>query len=133
MCFFLQLDQILTCERLLHILQKKNYVRQSEASIPVLSASSQFGLNVFEGIRVYKEDFFYIFRLEDHLKRLENSLNLIGFDTNVIKKRILNIIRKLILLNHIKSDFSVRITYLVDQLDSWSSIKPPTFFYCSIN
>ena len=41
-----------------YIYYKENFVRQSEATIPVLSASSQFGLNVFEGIRVYKEDFF---------------------------------------------------------------------------
>ena len=59
-----------------YIFFNKNYVRQSDANIPVLSSSSQFGLNVFEGIRVYKEDFFYIFRLKDHLKRLNNSLNL---------------------------------------------------------
>ena len=112
-----------------YIYFKDNYARQSEASIPVLSASSQFGLNVFEGIRVYKEDFFYIFRLEDHLERLEKSLHLIGFDVNVItKKEFLKIIRKLIILNNIKSDFSIRFTYLVDQLDSWSSIKRPTFF-----
>lgn len=112
-----------------YIYYKNNYVRQSEATMPVLSASSQFGLNVFEGIRVYKEDFFYIFRLEDHLKRLNNSLHLIGFDIDVItKKEFLNILRELIILNNIKTDFSIRFTYLIDKLDSWSSIKPPTFF-----
>ncbi len=112
-----------------YIFFNKNYVRQSDANIPVLSSSSQFGLNVFEGIRVYKEDFFYIFRLKDHLKRLNNSLNLIGFDVELIsKKEFLNITRKLIILNNIKTDFSLRITYLVDEIGSWSSIKRPTFF-----
>ena len=112
-----------------YIFFNKNYVRQSDANIPVLSSSSQFGLNVFEGIRVYKEDFFYIFRLKDHLKRLSNSLNLIGFDVELIsKKEFLNITRELIILNNIKTDFSLRITYLVDEIGSWSSIKRPTFF-----
>lgn len=112
-----------------YIYYNKNYVRQSEVKIPVLSASAQFGLNVFEGIRVYKEDFFYVFRLEDHLSRLNKSLNLIGFDVEVIKKKeFLNIIRELIILNNIKTDFSIRLTYLIDEIDSWSSIKPPTFF-----
>ncbi len=112
-----------------YIYYNNNYVRQTDATLPVLSASTQFGLNVFEGIRIYKEDFYYIFRLEDHLKRLNNSLSLIGFDIKVIsKEEFLNIIRELIILNNIKNDFSVRFTYLINEIDSWSSHKLPTFF-----
>ena len=70
-----------------YIYYNNNFVRQSNATLPVLSASTQFGLNVFEGIRIYKEDFYYIFRLEDHLKRLDNSLHQIGFDTKVISTK----------------------------------------------
>ncbi len=106
-----------------------NYVKQSDATLPVLSASTQFGLNVFEGIRIYKEDSYFIFRLEDHLKRLNNSLRLIGFDIEVISNlEFLAIIKKLIILNNLKSDFSVRFTYLINEIDSWSSNKRPTFF-----
>ena len=54
-----------------YIYYNESFVKQSEATLSVLSASTQFGLNVFEGIRIYKEDFFYVFRLEDHLERLE--------------------------------------------------------------
>ena len=94
-----------------------------------MSASAQFGLNVFEGIRVYKEDFYYVFRLDDHLKRLNNSLRLIGFDIKVItKKEFINILRELIILNKIDTDFSIRFTYLISEIDSWSSITRPTFF-----
>ena len=66
------------------IFYNNSFIKQSDATLPVLSASTQFGLNVFEGIRVYKEDYFYIFRLEDHLERLNNSLNQIGFNAKVI-------------------------------------------------
>lgn len=105
------------------------FVRQSEATLPVLSASSQFGLNVFEGIRVYKEDSFYIFRLEDHLKRLNNSLSRIGFDTKVIStEKFIEILKELILLNDLNTDFSIRFTYLIDEIDSWSSNKSPVYF-----
>ena len=117
-----------------YIYYNNNYVRQSDATLPVLSASTQFGLNVFEGIRVYKEDFYYIFRLEDHLKRLNNSLRLIGFDIKVIsKEEFLNIITELIILNNLKTDFSVRFTYLINEIDSWSSNKCPTFFIAPLN
>ena len=112
-----------------YIYYNNKYVRQNDATISVLSASAQFGLNVFEGIRVYKEDFYYVFRLDDHLKRLNNSLRLIGFDINVItKKEFINILRELIILNKIDTDFSIRFTYLISEIDSWSSIKCPTFF-----
>ncbi len=112
-----------------YIYYDKNFVKQSNATLPVLSASTQFGLNVFEGIRVYKEDSFYIFRLDDHLKRLKSSLIKIGFDIEVIsKKEFLNILKELIILNNIKTDFSIRFTYLVNEIDSWSSKKPPVFF-----
>jgi branched-chain amino acid aminotransferase len=112
-----------------YIYYNNNFVKQSNATLPVLSASTQFGLNVFEGIRVYKEEFFYIFRLEDHLKRLNNSLLKIGFDTEVIStKKFLEILNEIIILNNIKTDFSIRFTYLIDEIDSWSSNKRPVFF-----
>ena len=112
-----------------YIYYNNNFVRQSNATLPVLSASTQFGLNVFEGIRIYKEDFFYIFRLEDHLQRLSNSLHQIGFDVEVIStKEFLKILKELIILNNIKTDFSIRFTYLINEIDSWSSNKRPVFF-----
>ncbi len=112
-----------------YIYYNNKYVRQNDATISVLSASAQFGLNVFEGIRVYKEDFYYVFRLDDHLKRLNNSLRLIGFDAKVIaKEEFIYILKELIRLNEINSDFSIRFTYLINEIDSWSSSKYPTFF-----
>ena len=112
-----------------YIFYNNDFVKQSNATLPVLSASTQFGLNVFEGIRVYKEDFYYIFRLEDHLNRLNNSLHQIGFKVDVIKiQEFLKILRELIILNNIETDFSIRITYLINEIDSWSSQKSPVFF-----
>ena len=106
-----------------------NYVRESNATLPVMSASTQFGLNVFEGIRVYKEEYFYIFRLEDHLKRLNKSLSKIKFEIDIItEETFIKILKKLIKLNKINTDFSIRFTYLINEIDSWSSNKPPVFF-----
>ena len=112
-----------------YIYYNNNFVRQSNATLPVLSASTQFGLNVFEGIRIYKEDAYYVFRLEDHLKRLNNSLNQIGFKTKTISpKKFVEILKELMILNDIKTDFSVRFTYLVKEVESWSSNSNPVFF-----
>ena len=112
-----------------YIYYNDNFVKQSNATLPVLSASTQFGLNVFEGIRIYKEDSFYVFRLDDHLRRLNNSLSKIGFNSVVIsKEEFIDILKELIILNNIDTDFSIRFTYLINEIDSWSSTKRPVFF-----
>ena len=51
----------------------------NEATINVLSPTSQFGANVFEGIRCYwneEEEQLYAFRLDEHYKRLKNSMKM---------------------------------------------------------
>ena len=112
-----------------YIYYNNAFMRQSSAKLPVLSAATQFGLNVFEGIRIYKERDFYIFRLREHLERLHSSLMMIGLKTNVIEDaEFIEILRELVSMNDISGDFSIRLTYLVNDIDSWSSTKEPTFF-----
>ena len=112
-----------------YIYYNNAFMRQSSARLPVLSAATQFGLNVFEGIRVYKERDFYIFRLREHLERLHNSLKMIGLKAKAIEEsEFIEILRELVSMNDISGDFSIRLTYLVNDIDSWSSTKEPTFF-----
>jgi hypothetical protein len=61
-------------------------VRLSDAKINVLSPTSQFGLNVFEGIRCYwneEKKQLYAFRLEDHLIRLKRSKSFFRWMINI--------------------------------------------------
>ena len=74
---------------------KENILPLSEAKVNVLSPTSQYGINVFEGIRCYwneKEKQLYAFRLEDHLKRLIQSAKLLRFnlkyDLEFLKKSL---------------------------------------------
>ena len=49
-------------------------VNVSDAKVNVLAPTSQFGANVFEGIRCYwntQEEQLYGFRLEEHFERLK--------------------------------------------------------------
>ena len=58
-------------------------IPQSQANVNILSPTSQFGANVFEGIRGYwneKNQKLYIFRLEDHTKRLLNSIKMMRLE-----------------------------------------------------
>ena len=55
----------------------------NDAKINVLSPTSQFGLNVFEGIPCYwnaENKQLYAFRLEDHYDRLIRSAKLLQID-----------------------------------------------------
>ena len=68
---------------------KKNLVHVKDAEINVLAPTSQFGLNVFEGIPCYwnrEERQLYVFRLEDHYDRLLRSARMLQIETNM--KRI---------------------------------------------
>lgn len=115
------------------IYYKSSYVRLSQASTNILSASNQFGLNVFEGIRVYYEQSFLIFRLEEHLERLKKSLILIGLPSEVITTdHFVEIITTLIKRNNFTDDFAIRMTYMVNEIDSWYSKAKPVLFIAPI-
>lgn len=56
----------------------------NEAKINILSPTSQFGLNVFEGVRCYWSESakqLYAFRLKDHIKRLHQSIKLMRMNS----------------------------------------------------
>jgi len=57
------------------------FIRWAEAKVHVLSHSMQFGSSAFEGIRCYKTPGGpAIFRLRDHLRRLQNSCKIYRMD-----------------------------------------------------
>jgi branched-chain amino acid aminotransferase len=56
------------------------FVKWEEATIPVMAHSLHYGTAVFEGIRAYAtENNLFIFRLEDHMKRLHRSASVYCF------------------------------------------------------
>ena len=78
---------------------KGEFKTESELTISLLSPTSQFGLNVFEGIRCYKnKDHMLLFRLNDHIDRLYNSANQIGVrikeSKDELKKIIISLVKK---------------------------------------
>lgn len=51
-----------------------------QATVPFLTAGFHYGIGVFEGIRAYATPRGpAVFRLEDHLKRLQDSCHILGF------------------------------------------------------
>jgi len=107
-----------------------------DAKINILSPTSQFGANVFEGIRCYwneERDQLYAFRLNDHHKRLLNSVKMFRmenkFSTDVLKSSLIEVVRA----NQYREDIAVRQTIFIDGFGTWSSKGPAGMFVAPIS
>lgn len=107
-----------------------------EATINVLSPTAQFGANVFEGIRCYwseKNQQLYAFRLEDHYKRLQNSIKLLRmkspYTTDDFRQGLFDVVKA----NGYREDIAVRQTVFIDGLGgTWNSCEPVNMFIAPI-
>lgn len=110
-------------------------VNVNDAMVNILSPTSQFGLNVFEGIPCYwneVEKQLYAFRLDDHYERLLNSAKLIQLEIKYSKDYLKNALVETIKANEYKENLSVRQTLFVDGFGSWSSTGPVEMFVAPI-
>lgn len=114
---------------------KEEIIPVSQAKINVLAPTSQFGVNVFEGIRCYwneEKEQLYAFKLTEHINRLINSAKIMDFDLeydfNFLKNSFLDIVQS----NNFKEDIAVRQTLFLDGFGSWSSKGPVEMFIAPI-
>lgn len=110
-------------------------LRLQDATINVLSPTSQFGANVFEGIRCYwhnNKRQLYAFRLAEHYTRLKNSIKIFRMEDKYqikeLKQGLIDVIRA----NKYKEDIAVRQTVFLDGFGSWSSTGPVNMFIAPI-
>lgn len=107
----------------------------NDAKINIMAPTSQFGLNVFEGIPCYwneEEKQLYAFRLDDHYKRLMRSLRLIQikcpYSKEDMKKALIDVVKA----NEYDENLSVRQTVFVDGFGSWGSDEPADMFVAPV-
>ena len=107
----------------------------NDAKINVLAPTSQFGLNVFEGIPCYwseKNKQLYAFRLDDHYRRLLKSAKLLmldcKFSENDMKKALIDVVKA----NEYRENISVRQTLFADGFGSWGADGPVEMFVAPI-
>lgn len=110
---------------------KNELVPIKEAKIMVFSPTSQFGLNVFEGIPCFwnkGKSKLFGFRIYDHYKRLQNSARLLNLNSNYSIEDMYDALKKTINANEVKEDISIRQTLFVDDFGSWNSEGPVQMF-----
>ncbi len=106
-----------------------------EATINVLSPTSQFGANVFEGIRCYwneNDKQLYAFRLKEHYKRLKNSMKMFRMEDKYSFDELEKALIDTVKANQYKEDIAVRQTVFLDGFGSWSSKGPINMFVAPI-
>ena len=114
---------------------KGKIVNVNDAMINVLAPTSQFGLNVFEGIPCYWNDDekqLYAFRLEAHYDRLLRSARLIQINCPYTKSDMKNALVEVVKANEYDENLSVRQTLFVDGFGSWGSAEPVDMFVTPI-
>ena len=114
---------------------KGQIMNVNDAMVNVLSPTSQFGLNVFEGIPCYWNDEqkqLYAFRLSDHYDRLIRSAKLIQLDSKFTKEDYKKALVDTVKANEYDENLSVRQTLFVDGFGSWGSEGPVEMFVAPI-
>lgn len=114
---------------------KGEILNVNDAKINILAPTSQFGLNVFEGIPCYwneEEKQLYAFRLDDHYERLLKSAKLIQIVCPYTKKDFTKAFIDVIKANEYDENLSVRQTLFVDGFGSWGSSDPVDMFVAPI-
>lgn len=114
---------------------KGEILNVNDAKINVLSPTSQFGLNVFEGIPCYWNEYenqLYAFRLDDHYNRLLRSAKLLQLDCKYTKEDFTKALKDVIKANEYDENLSVRQTLFVDGFGSWGSEGPVEMFVAPI-
>ena len=115
---------------------KGKILNVNDAKVNILAPTSQFGLNVFEGIPCYwndEEKQLYAFRLEDHYNRLIRSAKLIQLDCKYTKEDFKKALIDVTKANEYDENLSVRQTLFVDGFGSWGSEGPVEMFVAPIS
>ncbi len=114
---------------------KGEILNVNDAKINILSPTSQFGLNVFEGIPCYwnaEEQQLYAFRLDAHYDRLIRSARLIQIVNPYTREELKQAFIDVIKANEYYENLSVRQTLFVDGFGSWGSEGPVGMFIAPI-
>lgn len=114
---------------------KNELLHVNDAKVNILSPTSQFGLNVFEGIPCYwneEKKQLYAFRLDEHYDRLIRSARLIQIECPYGKEELKKALVDVIKANEYYENLSVRQTLFVDGFGSWGSENPTEMFVAPI-
>lgn len=96
------------------------YIHQNNAFISPFDHGYLYGIGAFETIRIYQG---HPFLLDDHLKRLNESLKHLNISCSIERDFALNVIKKLLYLNDLQ-DAYLRINVSAGESDLGLTVQP---------
>jgi branched-chain amino acid aminotransferase len=111
------------------------FVRWQDANIHVFSPAVKYGAAVFEGIRGYwneDREKLYLFRLEDHMRRMELSQRIMRFNEIVPAQTMMDATIELMRRNVFRASVHIRPTVYVAGIGESSAQKPIGSFITAV-
>lgn len=102
-------------------------VPYEDAKIHVLSPAVTYAASVFEGIRGYwseRQEQLYLFRLDDHLRRLQFSMKVMRFDQSFSLDDLREPLLRLIEANGFREDIHIRLLAYLGGQPQIQSVGP---------
>ena len=104
-----------------------DFVDYADAKVHVLAPVVKYGASVFEGICGYwsdRDQDAYVFRCDEHLVRLRNSMRILRFDAEYRIDDLREIVRRTVAENDLRTDTHIRLSVWVDGDGTMDSAGP---------
>ncbi|WP_341952985.1 branched-chain amino acid transaminase [Salinibacterium sp. TMP30] len=115
-----------------YLLHDGELVEYGEAKLHVLSTTLKYGVGVFEGFRAYwseEDDELYAFRIQDHMRRLVDSMRVVEIDgptdVDLLSAQLLGLVRA----NELRGNLHMRTQVFVDSSDGKPDDTGPATVY----
>jgi branched-chain amino acid aminotransferase len=112
-----------------------NQIVESEAvSIHPLSTALKYGAGVFEGLRGYwnaEQEQLHIFRLDEHLRRLQDSAKILRFTPMPTSAELAAGTKDVLKADNIATDVHIRIQVFVDEVGGFIDARGPVKVFIS--
>lgn len=103
-------------EKVSKIWMDGKFVNWDDANVHILTHTLHYGLGAFEGIRSYKRETgdSAIFRLEEHITRLVDSLRIVSLKCPFEKQQLMDACKELLLVNGLDEAYLRPLAYVGD-------------------
>ncbi len=116
--------------RPLVIMQNGELIPFADARVHPLSLAMAYATAVFEGIRAYRNPetgAFHIFRLAEHVRRLQGGMKVMRFDRSFELEEVRDCLRRLIRANEPDDDVYIRLLVYVEAIGLMATTGPVGF------
>lgn len=100
-----------------YILFNGEPVAYGDAKIHVMAPAITYAATVFEGIRGYWDNgrkTMWLFRLNEHLKRLQDSMKIMRYGTSFELAEMADQVRRIVQLNELSEDIHIRLLAMIE-------------------